>query len=367
MPDTTLATLEQIRIKIRRLTRSPSDSQLSTGQIDDYINTFVLYDFPEHLRQFSLYTTVRFYTQPYQDTYPTSSSLAEFGNVSTNPLYNFSNIYTTVHPPVYIAGRQAFYTQSRQEFFNQYPMINSIIDTGVTGDGATLTFSGVINPPGGLNSSARTSLLQSQVVITSQDANNNGISKVDKPLVSTQYGNKLSVGNLYEPGSVPVDPDTVVDATNTINYVTGAFTVTFATPPASGQPIRAKAVAVQTTLPQAVLYFNNSFIVRPVPDQVYPIQIEAYKRPTEFLSTNPSQLPQLAQWWQYIAYGASKKVFEDRNDIESVGLIMPEYKQQELLVLRATIVQQTEERVATIYTDYQGQYGPGWHSGGGQF
>lgn len=363
MPDTTLATLEQIRIKVRRLSRSPSDTQLSTGQIDDYINTFVLYDFPEHLRTFKLYETFTFYTQPYQDVYITSSNPADFGGVDTNPLFNFANIYTTVHDPVYIAGRRVYYTQSRNEFFNYYPQINSIIDTGLRGNGAQVTFSGTINPPGGLNSSQRTSLLQSHVVISSIDTNNNGISKVDKPLVSLQYGNNLSIGNVYNPGSVPAVPDTVVDANNTVNYVTGAFTVTFNSAPAANEPINVKVIPKQTSIPQGMLYFNNRFTLRPVPDEVYPVQIEAFKRPTEFLAAN--QIPELAQWWQYIAYGATKKVFEDRNDMESVAMILPEFKQQELLVNRTTVVQQTQERVATIYTENNGKYGPGFFDGGG--
>jgi hypothetical protein len=37
-------------------------------------------------------------------------------------------------------------------------------------------------------------------------------------------------------------------------------------------------------------------------------------------------------------------------DVESIAMIMPEFTMQERLVLRRTIVQQTKERVATVYT-----------------
>ena len=43
-----MADLQTIRTKVRRLTRSLSPAQLTDAQIDEYINTFVLYDFPEH-------------------------------------------------------------------------------------------------------------------------------------------------------------------------------------------------------------------------------------------------------------------------------------------------------------------------------
>ena len=82
---------------------------------------------------------------------------------------------------------------------------------------------------------------------------------------------------------------------------------------------------------------------------------------------NTSQNPQLNEWWQYIAYGAARKIFQDRMDWDSVALVEPEYKKQEALCLRRTIVQYTNERVATIYTE-QTSFGPGgggWGWGGG--
>ena len=64
-------TLEAIQIKVRRLTRSPSTAQLSDDDLNNYINTFVVYDFPEQLRMFNLRTTFTFVCNAYQDTYYT--------------------------------------------------------------------------------------------------------------------------------------------------------------------------------------------------------------------------------------------------------------------------------------------------------
>ena len=69
LPDSGLSALSNIYIKVRRLTRSPSVNQLSDTEIKDYVNTFVLYDMPEHLKLTSLLSTVSFYTLPYIDTY----------------------------------------------------------------------------------------------------------------------------------------------------------------------------------------------------------------------------------------------------------------------------------------------------------
>lgn len=362
-PDSTLAA---IQIKVRRLTRSPSEAQLTDADLQNYINTFVVYDFPEHLRMFNLRTTFTFIANPFQDLYPTDT--LSFGGVTTNPLYNFQNLYISVHDPVYIAGYQSLYTQSREQFFSIYPNVNSIAFTGYIGDGTTTSYTGVINtsqtfiPQG---ATQQTCLLQNQVLFDSIDTNNNGLAMIDVPVLNTSTGNPSTIGNLYVPGSLPTSPPTVVTPNNTINYVTGAYTVTFPLAPGIGKQITSQTVTLQPSLPQALLYYDNKFVLRPVPDQPYRVNFEAYVRPTYLMST--SQSPQLQEWWQYIAYGASLKVFQDRMDLDSVSMIMPEFKKQQALCLRRTIVQYTNERVATIYTENTSHGGGSWGWGGGLF
>lgn len=352
------STLSAIQTKVRRLTRSPSDAQLSTTQINEYINTFVLYDFTEHLRLFSLRTTFTFYANPFQDVYPTDT--ASFVGVTTNPLYNFQNLYITTHDPVYIAGYPSFFSQSRSQFFGIYPIVNNIASIGTTGDGVTTTFTGNIastgNPIGSNN--VFVPVLQNNVLFDSLDTNNQGLSLVDVPVVSTVTGNPTTTGNLYVPGQEPTTPPTVVLANNNIDYVTGDFTITFSAAPGSGKTINSQTVPYVPALPQAMLYYDNKFILRPVPDQPYRINIEVYKRPAELLDSGQS--PELQEQWQYIAYGAAKKVFEDRMDLESVQMIMPEFKKQQSLVLRRTLVQQTNVRTSTIYTEQTSSQGGGW-------
>lgn len=352
-----MSTLANIQQKVRRLTRSPAEAQLSDQQLNDYINTFVIYDFPEHLRLFNQRTTFSFYTEPFIDVYESSTD-------PTNPLYNFVQNYLTVHPPVYIAGFQAFYTQSREELFNIYPKIDSIsniLGQGF-GDGVSTQFSGVVNasqtvtPP---NSTQLTCILRNDVLFSSVDSNGNGLSMIDFPISPL-------IGNLYIPGGTPTST-TMQDPNNYINYVTGAFTVTFPTAPALGATINSQVVFQAPTRPVAMCFYDGKFILRPVPDQPYKVNMEVYARPTQLLAQNQS--PQLEEWWQYIAYGSAKKIFEDRMDLDSVQLIMPEFKKQQNMIQRRTIVQYTNDRSATIYTDQtslaSGYNGWGW--GGGIF
>jgi len=401
-PGNTLAAIQQ---KVRRLTRSPSEAQLTTDDLNNYINTFVIYDFPEHLRTYNLRKQFTFTCNPFQDVYPTN--IFGFGGVASanvNELYNFQNKYLTIHPPVYIAGYQSFYTQSREQFFGIYPMINNIQSISQFGDGITTNFSGFINmlnnpfppvPSPSINGQGGAVLIKGEVLFSSVDINGNGASLVDVPCLDSVTGNPTQWGQLYNPNSqayinatkntVGLAPAPVIltapystltqattglnalSATNFINYITGQFSITFPYAPIAGAPINSQSVPSIVSIPQALLFYQDQFVLRPIPDQPYDINFEVYVRPTQLFLTG--SVPALEEYWQYISYGSAKKIFEDRLDMDSVQMIMPEYKKQENLVLRRTIVQHTNERTATIYTEQTGNsgYNGGWGWGGGNF
>lgn len=359
--------LSAIQIKVRRLTRSPSTAQLSDNDLNNYINTFVVYDFPEHLRTFNLRRTFSFYTNPGQDVYATDTE-SYFG-ATTNPLYDFQNKYLTVHDPVFIAGYQRFFTQSEAQFFGIYPKVTSIVQQAI-GDGTTTTFTGTISfgqaqLPNNLTQNI--TLLQRNILFSSIDSSGIGLAMVDIPVINTATGYNLPIGNLYPINAIPNDPPTIVLANNNVNYTTGVYTVTFSGAPANGAIINSQSVPLTATLPQALMYYGNQFTVRPIPDQVYKIEFEVYVVPT-FLAFS-GQEPALNEYWQYIAYGAAKKIFEDRMDQESVQAIMPEFKKQEALVQRRTLVQYSNERTSTIYTEQTdiGSGTGGWGAWGGPF
>ena len=352
------STLQNIYTKVRRLTRSPSANQLSDNEINNYVNTFVLYDLPEALRLFNLRRTFQFYTTPYVDTYPLGTA-AEILDPN-NPFYNFKNKYITIHEPLYIAGFKRFYTQSRDQFYGLYPQIQSINAFSTLGNGVITQFTGrlpVTTVPAipGVNNAS--TVLRDHVIFNSIDANNNGIVMHDVPILGAGYP---TFGNLV----VPNQPATgIYDANNFVNYVTGQFVVTFPVAPAVGKQIYSQCVPTVVALPQAMLEFDDTLVLRPVPDQVYEVSFEVYVQPAEMLSTNLAQEPELQQWAQYIAYGASRKVFQDRMDMESLQMIEPEFRKQERFLLRRTIVQLTNQRVATLFTEGNANWpygGFGW-------
>ncbi len=365
-------TLSQIQQKVRRLTRSPSAAQLSDAELNNYINTFVEYDFPENLRTFNLLTDFSFYTNPGQDVYNTDE--ASFGGATSNALYNFQNKYLTVNPPVFIAGFGSQYFQSPQRFFSIYPKINSI-QLIATGDGTT-TFTGFVNtnqaivPP---VSNQFISLLQNNVLFSAIGTGDLGMGMQDVPIIDAATGLKFNMGNLYDVnGAVYNDPingprtipPTALDLTNNINYLTGQFTVTFPANTVTGTPINAQVVPTNTALPQSLMFFSNTFTLRPVPDQTYKVNFQVRQRPVALLADNKA--PELEEWWQYIAYGAAMKIFQDRMDLDSVALIQPEYRRQETLCLRRTLVQNATQRATTIYAEPDSNNGNNgsWGSGG---
>lgn len=319
-----------IRTKIRRLTRSPSEQQISDAELNEYINTFYQYDLPEELRLFSLKSTLSFFTQPNVDTYYNNQ-------VNVAGLNNFLEDYITIDNPVYCAGQLIYLSQNREEFYGYYPQV-SYRATVDTGDGVTTNFTGQLgNSP----------IIQGSISFVSKDINNNGLILEDIAIDNEQ-------GILVVPGStVPV---------GTIGYLTGQYILNFPTAPAANATIQAQYLPYVASLPTMILYYDNKFTVRPVPDKPYKITMDAYIKPVAFLSqdngTQPTN-PVLNQWWQYIAYGAAKKVFEDRGEQESVQAIMPELQHQEDLVLRRTLVQRSTRQAATIWN--QNGYGPAWN------
>ena len=316
-----MTVLDDIRTKVRRLTGRPSSAQITDAQIDEYVNTFYQYDLPEELRLFKLRSNFSFMTIPNVAEYDTSTMLVDFdGGTET-----VDNVYYNFQPPVYIAGYQCFYSQSEEQFYRVYPRLSQIVTT-ITGDGTTgpYTFTAPNVP-----------MLQNTVTIGAVDSSGDTIQIVDLPTDRTTGTWQV------------INTTTAIDGS--LDYITGAGSITFNNAVPSGNEITLTYVPYQPNRPQALLYYADKFTLRPVPDNVYKVEIIAYTTPSQLLTSSPD--PELKQWWQYLAYGAAKKIFEDTMDTDSVQRIMPAYKEQEMLVLRRALVQNTTERTATIYTE----------------
>lgn len=307
MPDNTLSTLEQIKIKIRRITRKPTVAHVSEADLEDYINTFVLYDFPQHTKVFRLRETVTFFTEPYVDTYTGDEIVT-----------NFDNLYTAIYTANSIAGREVRFTQNYDQFYAEYPKTEQKKQIG-TGNAVLVAFTGTLSAK---------PVLRNHVSFTSISATNAGIE-------------------CHDDGAGSFTGDVVPGGT--IDYVTGAYTFTFSVAPGNGETVYSQTAPYSPGLPSFILYHGNTLTFRQVPDQPYRVELEVARRPIELL--NDATMPELSQWFQFIALGSAIKIFQDQMDMDSVNLIMPEFKQQETLVMRSTYDLLSKQRSSTIYSN----------------
>lgn len=338
-PDSTLVA---IRKKVRRLTASPSEQSLTTETIDQYINTYYTQDFPYSVKTDQMRTVYTFFTEPYIDKYPID--------------VNFSQGYRS---PFYVDGIQGAFFKDRSQFYSIWPeWTNRYIPS--SGDGSTQLYTFTIQGP----------FLRGQVTIGTVDSSGNPMSVSDigtgilylntpnpqtsNPVVtSTEPG--LYNTNLGNPGQKILTP------IGSVNYVTGAMSLTFPNPVGANQDIIVRVSQYQTGRPYSCLFYNNYFTIRPVPSEIHRCTIETFMTPVQFLNTTDN--PIVNQMWQLIALGSSIKILEDRQDMEGVANLIPLFDRQESLVLERQSTEEIGTRTPTIFSSAPGSSSYGWGFG----
>ena len=353
-----IATLNDIILKVRRLTGSGTSLQLSDAAIIDYINSFYLYDFPAQFRSLKLKDKYTFNTIQGLDTYPFDSEH-----------------YTTVEMPCYCMKREIKLFQDPWSFygvnFNWQQQENF-----ATGDG-TATYSGtcsstpliasINNNPAVTTATSNTSVFPTGFPPSFPQAN---ISRVQNILITANvaFGSTL---NVTDDGAGNLIGDCI---SGTINYETGAISLVFTNNIPSGNEIQIQYNPVQPSIPLSILFFQNQFTLRPVPDRGYTIELIAYRQPSQALlgSEDPDNptltgIPELKEWWELLAYGAAKKVYEDRLDSDGIALMDKGIKERYDVATARTYAQLGKQRISTLFADQlQYNYGSGgWGFGSG--
>lgn len=148
----------------------------------------------------------------------------------------------------------------------------------------------------------------------------------------------------------------------TVNYVTTEIDLTLPVPAAPGTQLNIWAAQYQVGRPYNLLFWNNEFTIRPVPDNVYLVEVETYQTPAQFMNT--TNHPVLNQWWQYIAYGAAMEILRDRQDMEGVENLREGFKRQEAMVLERQAVEEIYQPNITMFNTTTTN-GYGWGIGQG--
>lgn len=309
-------TLSSIRDKVRRVTARTSPNQLSDTDINDYINTYYLYDFPEELRCLKLKDTYRLQTQPNIDTYAL-------------PL----DTYMSFESPAYIAGEPMAWYQEPEVFFRTWPKINYIQQIA-TGDGTPGPYSGSITG---------TPFLRSVNPLSASSSYRNLLITANTSFSTAATAFDDGAGGLIDAASeLPL-------VGSTVDYESGAVVITFASNIPSGTAINAEVIPYVASRPRSFLLFQSQLVFRPVPDKAYEVQMTAYRVPTSLIADG--QAPELLEWGQLLSLGASLKIFEDYGDFEQRQAYMPIYNEYLTKVNRRTLEQLRMERVTTIYSD----------------
>lgn len=283
--------------EFRNICGIPDASMYSDAQCATLINYYYQYVLPKELKIFWGYTKYTFFTQEGLATY-----LAPEG-------------FQTVNPDVYADGFQVEWYTDPDTFYQDYPK-QLDKSTFATGDGTTNSFSTTLsNFP----------LLPGSVYVTDG-------TQVVQDVPSTPFtgsGTFTQVSPLSSTGAV----------SGTIDYATGTITgLTFLTAPSNGASIQASYEVFNPNRPQGILFFPqtpvltatqaaldavNMFVLRPVPDQVYEIQMQGIKIPAPFL--NYTDVPFRPDLGPLIALGAALHRFKLFNQMDQYAQIMPEY------------------------------------------
>lgn len=342
------ATLEDIITKVRKLTGSGNSLQLTDETIIDYINSFYLYDFPAEFRSLQLKNTFTINTIENVDSYP----------------FDFEH-YETLEEPAYIDKRVAPLYTSPWPFYSLFFnwQQREVLDTG---DGTTGAYSGTVQDAPVVRSINNNPMADTQTSPTATFSTGSYPATFAEPSVARVQNILITANTATTTLNVTDDGDgnLIGDASaGTIDYATGAITgLTFTSAVPSSTDITIAYNPANPSRPQAILFWQNQVVVRPVPDAGYTVEIVAYRRPSQMLlgtgtTTNMDGLPELREWFETISFGAAKKIYQDRQDIEGVAMMDQYLKDAYALNETRTYAQLGKQQISTIFRGQLDGYG----------
>jgi hypothetical protein len=327
------STYAQIEIKVRRLLGLPGESQLASTEIQRLTNTVYSQDFPYAIKLDQMRSVYTILTQPNIDRYPLD--------------VNFDQ---GVRAPMYVDGIQGGFYKDRQQFFSVWPKFSTLFQP-ISGDGVTQIFNFTIPGP----------FLSKEVTLGGVDISGAAITVTDDGFGNLQLwvpngvtSQPLQNLNPPQPGMYNINTGNpglyTITNIGTVNYVTGQFAINFAlgnVTPIAGQNMTLWVSQYTTGRPISLLFWNNEFVIRPVPKITHKITVETFLTPVQFLQTTDT--PILNQWWQYLAYLVAQEFLREAQDIEGVQNLEEGRKRQEGLVLERQGVEELFTPSPTVF------------------
>ncbi len=298
-------TLADIRLKTRKVTGRFSPQEMTNTELDDRINKYYQFTFPAEVKLERQHTFFDFLTTVNQATY-------DFATV-TAPL-----VFTNVEPPATLDNLSLIYYQDPGRFNSENPYQVSR-QTPWTGDGATTMFTTTL---------VGFPIMPASTVIT------------DNFEVFEDTNEDFSLGD-------PILITGSLSGSASVNYSTGAISVTFNTAPANGQVIFLSYILFQAGRPTAVLFYDHQFKFFVPPNTAYRFRMKGYKVVDALV--NATDTPILSQWGPAIAYGTARGIFADFGEIDSYGEITQLYNEQIDYVMTRTDQNLLNTRAAPFF------------------
>jgi hypothetical protein len=336
--------LQDIIEKIREVSASGNSNQVTDEKIIKYINSFYLYDLPNEFRNLKLQDVYTFNTIQNVDTYP----------------FDFDH-WETIEAPAYCGKILMVLFQDKMSFYNYYSksqqLQNFAIGDGTAGAYSFTTQTTPILASVNNNPIADTAVSSTQIFPAGYPPafSEPNISRIQNILISANTATgSLSV---TDDGAGNLIGDCLVGGT--IDYQTGnVANLNFTQAVPAGNNVTIQYLQSVQGQPFSILFYQNQFVLRPVPDQAYTIEISAYRRPSQaLLGTTSATSPNLAgrpeqyDWWELIAFGVAKKLYQDRLDDVGVQQMQKYYDEKLSDCNTRTYAQLSKRQSNTMFRD----------------
>lgn len=340
----TVGTLQDIIEKVREVSASGNSLQVTDEKIIKYINSYYLYDLPNDLRNIKLEDTYTLNTIQGVDVYP----------------FDYEH-WSTIKGPCYCGKINIAFFQDKTTFY-RYNFNSQQLETFASGDGTVGPYSGTTQATPIVKSVNNNPMVSTPTSSTGVFPSGyppifseNNISRIQNILIAANTAN--SSLRVTDDGAGNLIGDCV--AGGTINYQTGAIAnLNFTQVIPSGNDINIQYLQAVEGQPYSVLFYQNQIVVRPVPDQSYTIEMVGQRQPSQvLLGTSSSTIPNLngrpeeLYWWELIAFGVAKKLYQDRLDTDGVQM-MDAFLQEKISEARTRTYAQIGTRsISTMFRD----------------
>lgn len=300
-------TVADVLNEVRVLTQFANQSNIPDSTLLQYLNRWWQISLPQGFTHFALKTVYSFMTTKGQPNYafPIDLYLNQTGGIFCDAIL------------------MRFY-QDPNAFAAQYNT-NRINTNQAIGDGTIGSYTGFLQSapliPGFTDVFGA---IHSQVFFTT----------------TSNVGDALSV---YDDG----EGNLIGDATGTIDYATGEYSILYSKPVGDGEIIYADYTYYSQGRPWAALFFQNTFTLRAIPDRPYLISCNVYQIPSAF--TSVQQVIPINQYFDIMARGTALRISATLKDMAQTQFLQVMYKESMTDVQNITTRQRANQRPSTQF------------------